>query len=56
MRNGIKILRPYKAMRRKCLECTAGSVREVRLCHMSDCPLWPHRMGKRPTPEILEIA
>ena len=56
MKDPIKVLRPLKAIRHKCIECAGGSVKHVRLCHMTDCTLWPYRMGKRPNPEILQIA
>ncbi len=39
---------PVKAIRAKCLDCSAGSRAEVRLCVMPDCPLFPFRMGKNP--------
>ena len=44
----LKILRPLKAIRIKCLDCSAGQPKEVRLCPSHDCALWPYRMGKRP--------
>ena len=39
---------PLKAMRAKCLDCSGGSPKEVRLCPVSNCPLWEYRFGKRP--------
>jgi len=39
-------LTPLKAIRLKCLDCCAGSRKEVRLCPVRDCPLWPFRMGR----------
>ena len=39
-------LSPRKAMRAKCLDCCAGSAHEVKLCPITDCTLWPYRMGK----------
>jgi len=48
----IKILRPLKAIRQKCLECSAGSKYEVRMCPCVNCPLFPYRFGKRPTLDI----
>lgn len=39
---------PMKAIRHKCLDCSAGSPREVRECSVMDCPLYPYRYGKRP--------
>jgi hypothetical protein len=29
----------------KCLECSGDSPKEVTLCHLFDCPLWPVRTG-----------
>jgi len=42
-------LTPLKAIRLKCLDCCAGSRKEVRLCPAKDCPLWPFRFGKLPS-------
>ena len=44
----MEVLTPIKAIRAKCIDCSCGSLREVRECHMKDCSLWPYRMGKRP--------
>lgn len=37
-----------KSIRKKCLDCVCYQPKEVRLCVMSDCALWPYRMGKNP--------
>lgn len=29
----------------KCLDCAGDSPKEVTLCHVVDCPLWPFRFG-----------
>ena len=42
---GIPVLR---AVRAKCLECSAGSPKEVDLCPITDCALYPFRYGKNP--------
>jgi hypothetical protein len=42
---------PMKAIRAKCLDCTCQQPKEVRLCTVISCPLWPYRMGKRPKQE-----
>lgn len=42
-------LTPIKAIREKCIDCCCGEKKEVRECNMVECPLWPYRMGKRPT-------
>lgn len=34
-----------KAIKLKCLDCGGGSPKEVTLCHLFDCPLWPFRTG-----------
>lgn len=53
-------LTPMKRIRLKCLDCSAGSAKEVRLCHATDCVLWPVRFGKRPkvdsAPEISGLS
>ncbi|MEC4681453.1 MAG: hypothetical protein VST67_12255 [Nitrospirota bacterium] len=47
----MKVLRPLKAIRAKCLDCCAGQVKEIRECPLTECALWPYRMGKRPITE-----
>lgn len=44
----MKNLTPVKAIRKKCLDCSGDSRKEVRGCVISDCPLHPFRMGKNP--------
>jgi hypothetical protein len=39
---------PMKAIRAKCLDCSCYQPREVRLCPVISCALWPYRMGRRP--------
>ena len=41
-------LTPMRALRAKCLDCSDGSAKEVKLCCISECPLWVYRFGKRP--------
>lgn len=41
-------LTPMKAIRQKCLECQGGSSNEVKSCHITDCTLWPFRLGRNP--------
>lgn len=41
------------AIRAKCLDCSAGSRKEVHGCKLRNCPLWPYRMAEardRPKP------
>lgn len=35
------------AIRAKCVECS-GNVKQVSLCELEDCALWPFRMGVDP--------
>ena len=42
------ILTPIRAIRAKCLDCCCGSAQEVKLCPITDCPLYPYRMGHNP--------
>jgi hypothetical protein len=37
---------PVQAIRAKCVECSGGQKVEVRLCPISDCPLYAFRMGR----------
>lgn len=37
-----------KVIRKKCQECTCFQNAEVRKCIITDCALWPYRMGKSP--------
>ena len=39
---------PIKSIRVKCLDCCAGQPKEVRLCPVTKCALYPYRMGHRP--------
>ena len=39
---------PLKAIRAKCLECSAGSAKEVRVCPIPDCALYQYRFGHNP--------
>jgi len=48
-----KILTPIAAIRQKCLDCMAGQFNEVRACPIVKCSLWYHRLGIRPTSNIL---
>lgn len=39
-----------KAIREKCLDCCCDSHKEVTLCQVKDCTLYPFRFGKDPVP------
>lgn len=43
------MLTPLKAIRAKCLECSAGSVNDVKACQITACPLFPYWLGKNPS-------
>lgn len=44
----MKHLTPLKAIRTKCLDCSAFQPKEVRLCPDKECSLFPYRFGKNP--------
>ena len=43
-----KTIPPLKAIRLKCLDCSANQPSEVRRCALEDCPLFSYRFGKNP--------
>ena len=45
---------PLKQIRRQCVECCGGSVKEVRFCPSTECPLWYLRFGKFPKTVVRE--
>ena len=47
---------PVKVIRDKCIDCCAGSSKEVELCAVKKCPLWPFRFGKNPYREKRELS
>lgn len=44
----MKIVTPLKAIRLKCLDCSNNQRKEVRLCSVENCSLYPYRLGKNP--------
>ena len=42
-----ELLTPLKAIRLHCMGCAGGSLKEVALCMVTTCPLWPYRFGGR---------
>ena len=44
-----------KAVRKKCLECVCMSAHEVRICAISECPIWPYRFGHNPDEDDLRV-
>ena len=50
----MKVLKtPMKAIRAKCVDCCCGNVQEVKLCTIKNCPLYPYKMGRRPSDKEL---
>lgn len=43
-----EIKSPLKAIKAKCLDCSGDYVSEVKGCPITDCPLYPFRLGKNP--------
>ena len=39
---------PIKSIREHCIECSAGQKGEVLNCVITDCVLYPFRLGKNP--------
>lgn len=37
-----------KAVRAKCLDCCGGNKSVISVCGISNCPLYPFRLGKNP--------
>lgn len=49
----MKLKTPMKAIRAKCLDCTLNQLQDIRECTIKKCPLYPYRMGRRPTDKEL---
>ncbi|SVB84496.1 uncharacterized protein METZ01_LOCUS237350 [marine metagenome] len=45
---------PIQSIREKCLDCTAGSRKEIRLCTVVQCALYPYRFGRRPSKTVVD--
>lgn len=52
----------WKAVRSKCIDCSGNQPKEVKLCTVTSCDLWPYRMGKdhkvehfRPVQKLIQI-
>lgn len=43
-----KKITPLKAIRLNCVQCSVNQPKEVRLCPITDCPLYPFRFGSNP--------
>jgi len=45
---------PIKAIRKKCMDCSYYQAKEVRMCVVINCSLYPYRMGHRPDKATLD--
>ena len=45
---------PIKAIRKKCLDCSYWSPKEVRTCIVIGCPIYPYRYGRRPDKAVVD--
>ena len=52
----MKVLTPMKRIRAKCLDFSGQQPKEVRLCPVTTCTLWPFRMGRRPNEHDKQVA
>ena len=43
---------PLKAIRSECISCMNGSKKEVKLCSLPNCSLYPYRFGMRPSTAV----
>jgi len=50
-----KLLQRAKAIRVKCVDCCCGSYKEVKLCPVLDCSLYPWRFGRPLTKEETKL-
>lgn len=51
-----EIKSPLKAIKAKCMDCSGDYINEVRGCPITDCPLYPFRLGKNPFRKKREIT
>ncbi|HHX66809.1 MAG: hypothetical protein WAO56_01215 [Miniphocaeibacter sp.] len=47
-----KRLTKQEAIKKKCLECSAGNKNEVANCEIKDCALWRYRNGYEEQDEL----
>ncbi len=45
---------PIRSIREKCKDCSVGQLKEIRLCTVIDCAIYPYRMGTRPNEETIK--
>jgi len=49
----IRVSTLLEGIREMCEDCTSGKESEIDRCTNPACPIWQHRMGRRPTREDL---
>lgn len=47
---------PLQAIKEKCIDCSGDSAYEAKLCNITDCKLYPFRLGKNPFRKKIEIS
>lgn len=52
----MEVKTPIKAIRAKRLDCCCDSFQEVKQCPITDCPLYPYRLGHRPKKEDMDAV
>ena len=45
---GHRPISPLQAIRSRCLDCSSGSIQEVRICAATSCAVWPFRLARSP--------
>ena len=45
---GIQKISPIKEIKEKCIDCCCGQKKEVEICGVPECALYPFRFGKNP--------
>jgi hypothetical protein len=43
-----EMLTPLRSIKKYCLDCSGGSIKEVKTCNIKDCPLYKFRLGTNP--------
>lgn len=43
-----KHLTPLRSIRQNCLDCSNNQPSAVKVCGITDCPLWIYRLGTNP--------
>lgn len=49
-------MKPLQAIKAKCLDCSGNQANEVKLCPVTECPLYLFRFGKNPNMENRQLS